>query len=75
MSDSEPDNSEATTNPSEMIADKGRARKPERSGEATDASPSENGAKPDVDENAGISRVGEDSMNGNTDKVSKEERN
>jgi len=63
------DNSEATTNPSETTKEKAQATTPERGGEATDASTSENGAKPAVDENAGISHVWEDSVNGNADKT------
>jgi hypothetical protein len=50
VSGSESDKSEATTNPLDTIEDKGLARTPKPDGEATDASPSENGAKPPVDE-------------------------
>jgi hypothetical protein len=62
-------------NPSETTTEKAQARTPERVGEATDASTSENGAKPDVDETSGNSHVGEDSMNGNADKARKQETN
>jgi hypothetical protein len=58
-----------------MTEEKAQARTSQRDGEATDASPSDNGTKPATDENAGISHVWEDSMNGHADKTSKEEKN
>jgi hypothetical protein len=69
------DNSEATTIRSETTEEKRQAETPERVGKATDASTSENGAKPAIDENAGISLVREDSANGNVDKTQKQETN
>lgn len=47
---SESDNCEATTDLSETAKEQVRTETPERSGEATNVSASENGAKPAVDE-------------------------
>lgn len=58
-----------TTTPSEATRDRAQSRTPDPGDEMTSASVSENGAKSAVDENAGISPVWEDSMNGSTDKA------
>jgi hypothetical protein len=59
----------------EMTEEEAQARPLDRGGEATDKATSETGAKPTVNENAGLSQVWEESMNSNADKLGKQETN